>query len=127
MARGMARSVSGSEACSFKQGIWTMSFILGLGLGASRATVAQGPPARLAGRFRLASRDGRPPRGVEAELPEVVEDDRRVSGRAAGAARHGLDEPSHAARVLGRHAHGGRQEPEIVVDRGVAREGLYPF
>jgi len=64
MARGMAASVAGSVACSFRQGIWTMSFM-------RRETVAQPPEPRLARACRTLHHAA--PGGVEAELEEIVE------------------------------------------------------
>src|SRR5213593_2199905 len=95
MERGTALRVSGSVASSLRQGIWTINFML----GATAGTVAQGLAAPLA-----AGALQRPaPGGVEAELPEVVEDERRLTaGRgpgAEGAGRgqrprgHGLRDP----------------------------------
>src|SRR5688572_21258764 len=110
MARGMAAIVAGSVACSFRQGIWTMSFMRKSAEESrswTRETVAQGPEARLT-RSRLPLHCA-PPGGVEAELRHVVQD--RGRSRAA-----------RAQRVLrprcgggGSGGQGGSDAPESVV------------
>ena len=89
---GWRASVSGSEASSFRQGIWTMSFMLVRTLARVSGTVAQGPTRRLI-RLRGALDRG-PPRGVAAELHR----------RCRGSAGASLVEALYAVRAAPRRA-----------------------
>src|SRR5712691_725061 len=82
MERGTALRVSGSVASSLRQGIWTINFML----AAAARTVAQGLAAPLASREAREALYRGAPGGVEAVLPEVVEDERRLAAdRGPGA------------------------------------------
>src|SRR2546427_8824512 len=117
MERGTALSVSGSVASSLRQGIWTINFML----AAAARTVAQGLAAPLA-RMTLY---GGAPGGVEAELPEVVEDERRLAAdRGPGAEGVGRGQRARGRGL--RHPQLPGQTPERVVHGHAARQVMHP-
>src|SRR5712691_1505691 len=123
MERGTALRVSGSVTSSLRQGIWTINFML----AAAARTVAQGLAAPLAAAAsgRGSALHGGAPGGVEAELPEVVEDERRLAAdRGPGAEGVGRGQRPRGRGL--RHPQLRGQAPERVVHEPAARQLLHP-
>src|SRR5687768_3138254 len=117
--RGMAARVPGSVFSSFRQGIWTMSFMRAGGGRARRAreTLAQGVWPWLA---RAPALHQPTPGRIEAELGHVVED----GGGGFGAPR--LQHVGGGGRRLG-HGQGGGDEAEMIVHHGRGGQRTHPL